>query len=412
MTSAIPESCGLVLAGGGARGAYEAGVLYYLYCDGPAELRERARFKVLAGTSVGALNVSALAASAQNPTVGVRKLADLWKGLSLDSLLPMGMGDLVSVPAWLLGRKSRDSLLPGIGVKQFVAKSIDWEQIHRNLANGDLNAVSLSCTHVPTGRTVVFYETRDGRARPWSRDPHVTAISTRLGPSHARASAAIPLLFPPVSIDGIPYVDGGLRQNTPLSPALRLGSTRILVVGVSQEKRPRENLPREDTAVHVDSLGRPIFMMGKVLNALMLDHVDYDLIRLEHFNHLIHDGEMAFGKDFVDRLNHVLHGQRGAHYRYIPHLTLRPSKDIGSMAAEYARSREFMRGDRGVTARLIRTLARAEPRTEADLTSYLLFDGGFAERLMELGMEDAARKRDALLWFFDDPKGGTPSTPR
>lgn len=407
------ESCGLVLAGGGARGAYEAGVLYYLYCDGPAELRERARFKVLSGTSVGALNVSALASSAQSPTLGVKRLADLWRGLSLDSLLPMGVGDLVSVPTWLLGRKNRDSLLPGGGVKDFINKSIDWDQIHKNLAVGDLHAVSISCTHVPTGRTVVFYETRDGRSRPWSRDPHVTAISTRLGPSHARASAAIPLLFPPVSIDGIPYVDGGLRQNTPLSPALRLGSTRILVVGVSHEKRPRAEVPPSGSGAGmasrptVDALGRPIFMAGKVLNALMLDHVDYDLIRLEHFNRLIHDGEEVFGRDFVDRLNHVLHGQRGAHYRYIPHLTLRPSRDIGSMAADYARSPDFSRGDRGITARLIRTLARAEPRTEADLTSYLLFDGGFAQQLMELGMEDAASKREELLRFFDAPRAKT-----
>lgn len=394
------ETCGLVLAGGGARGAYEAGVLYYLYCDGPAELRERAHFKVLCGTSVGAINVSALAASTTNSTVGVRRLVDLWRGLSLGSLLPMGMGDILSIPAWLLGRRNRDSLLPGAGVKDFINNSIDWEQIHRNLATGVLAGISLSCTHVPTGRTVVFYETRDGRSRPWSRDPHVVAIHTRLGPAHARASAAIPLLFPPVSIDGIPYVDGGLRQNTPLSPALRLGSNRILVVGVSHEKVRQEHLTSSGTPI--DAIGRPIFMAGKVLNALMLDHVDYDLIRLEHFNQLMADGERAFGRDFVDRLNHVLHGQRGAKYRQIPHLTLRPSKDLGAMAADYARSARFRR-DSSFTARIMRSLARAEPRTEADLTSYLLFDGGYAEQLIELGMNDAAHRREELLRFFDAP---------
>lgn len=393
------DRCGLVLAGGGARGAYEAGVLHYLYCDGPSELRERACFKVLCGTSVGALNVSALAASAHRPSVGVHKLAETWRSLKLDGLLPMGLGDLLSVPAWLLGRRSRESLLPGGGVKDFVNRMIDWEQIHRNIHTGDLHAISLSCTHVPTGRTVVFYETTDARPLPWSRDPHVSAIATRLTASHARASAAIPLLFPPVSIDGIPYVDGGLRQNTPLSPALRLGSSRILVVGVSQAKKQYyENVP--GGGVQVDSLGRPIFMMGKVLNALMLDHVDYDLIRLEHFNQLIHDGERAFGRDFVDRINHVTHAQRRAHYRYIPHLTLRPSRDIGTMAAQYARGPALRAADGGFTARMIRTLARAEPREEADLTSYLLFEGGFAQQLMELGMEDAKRHLDALLRFF------------
>jgi NTE family protein len=392
------ERCGLVLAGGGARGAYEAGVLYYLYCEGPAELRERANFKVLSGTSVGAINVSALAAASHAPTLGVRRLMELWRGLQLDDLLPLGFTDLWSVSAWLLGKNERESLLPGNGVKRFINDSIDWAQIHQNLGSGVLEAVSLSCTHVPSGRTVVFYETRDGRPRPWSRDPHVTSIHTRLGPPHARASAAIPLLFPPVAIDGIPYVDGGLRQNTPLSPALRLGSTRILVVGVSHEKQQKSLADLE--GVRTESLGRPVFMMGKVLNALMLDHVDYDLIRLSHFNHLIRDGEGVFGSDFSQRLNKVTFAQRQATYRVVPHLTLRPTQDIGGMAAEYARSRRFL-ADRGLTAKTIRLLARAEPRTEADLTSYLLFDGGFAEKLMQLGADDARAKRDELQRFFD-----------
>jgi len=394
------ESCGLVLAGGGARGAYEAGVLYYLYCEAPAELRERVHFKVLSGTSVGAINVSALAAASHAPALGVRKLMELWRGLKLDDLLPIGFSDLWSVSAWLLGKNQRESLLPGNGVKDFINDSIDWDQIHKNLASGVIHAMSVSCTHVPSGRTVVFYETRDGRPRPWSRDPHVTAIHTRLGPAHSRASAAIPLLFPPVAIDGIPYVDGGLRQNTPLSPALRMGSSRILVVGVSHEKR-QKSLADLD-GVRVDSLGRPVFMMGKVLNALMLDHVDYDLIRLGHFNQLIADGQGVFGSDFADRLNQVTYAQRQARYRVVPHLTLRPSRDIGGLAADYARSREFL-ADRGLTARTIRLLARAEPRDEADLTSYLLFDGGFAERLMQLGADDARAKRDELLRFFDAP---------
>jgi NTE family protein len=226
----------------------------------------------------------------------------------------------------------------------------------------------------------------------------VTSINTRLGPAHARASAAIPLLFPPVAIDGIPYVDGGLRQNTPLSPALRLGSTRILVVGVSHEKKQKSLA--DLGGVRTESLGRPVFMMGKVLNALMLDHVDYDLIRLNHFNHLIRDGEGVFGSDFSQRLNKVTFAQRQATYRVVPHLTLRPTQDIGGMAAEYARSRRFL-ADRGLTAKTIRLLARAEPRTEADLTSYLLFDGGFAEKLMQLGADDARAKREELLRFFD-----------
>lgn len=395
------ERNGLVLAGGGARGAYEVGVLHYLFVDAEPELREVARFHVLAGTSVGAVNSCALAAAADNPTVGIRRLADVWRGLTLEGLIPLTLGDLVSVPAWLLGRHRRPALLPGGPIEELVHTSIDWDRVHVNIAAGHVEALAVSCTHVPSGKTVVFYETRDGRPRPWSRDPHVRSVHARIEPPHARASAAIPFLFPPVAIDGIPYVDGGLRQNTPLSPALRLGSTRILVVGMGAERAEPE-LTRRRLKEWNDAVGKPIFLLGKVLNALMLDKVEYDLIRLEHFNLLLQDGEAAFGREFVERLNRIIEPVRGARYRIIPHLAIRPSRDLGCLAAEHARRGRF-RGDRSIIARVVKLLARAEPREEADLTSYVLFDGGFAEKLINLGIEDAHAHRDALLRFFTAP---------
>ncbi|MCA9546686.1 MAG: patatin-like phospholipase family protein, partial [Myxococcales bacterium] len=205
----MPKS-GLVLAGGGARGAYEAGVLYYLFVDGPAELREMANFRVLCGTSIGALNVMATAAAAHQPSVGIRKLAELWRNLELDDVLQMGMADLPKLPLWLMGRAKRDSVFPGEPVQKIIREAIDWPQIHLNLAEGHMDAVTVSCTQVPTGKTVVFYETADGRPRKLSRDPHVRPIQARLGVEHCAASAAIPFVFPAVPIDGIPYADGGL----------------------------------------------------------------------------------------------------------------------------------------------------------------------------------------------------------
>ncbi len=392
------EQTGLVLAGGGARGAYEVGVLYYLFVHADAELREAARFDVVAGTSVGAINSAALAASADAPTVGIRRLAQVWRGLSIGDLIPLNLADVLSVPAWLLGRVRREALFPAGPIEQLIRGSIDWDRIHVNVAAGHLHALSLSCTHVPSGKTVVFYETRDGRPRSWSRDPHVRAVHTRIEPDHARASAAIPFLFPPVAIDGIPYVDGGLRQNTPLSPALRLGSTRILVVGMGAEK-VEPTVTRQRLHEWNEAVARPIFLLGKVMNALMLDRVEYDLIHLEHFNLILKDGEQAFGRQFVDRLNHILGPVRGANYRYIPHLAIRPSRDLGRLAAEHVRS-GGLRGERSITSRMVKMLARAEPREEADLTSYILFDGRFADKLVNLGIEDTHAQRDTLLRFF------------
>ncbi len=394
-------SCGLVLAGGGARGAYEAGILYYLFVEAPAELREAVDFSVLSGTSIGALNISALGATIHQPSVGVRRLVDMWRNLDLEQVLRIGLADLVGVPGWLLGRNSRQSIFPGDPVKTLIEGAIDWNQLHVNLGDPKLllDAMTVSATRVPTGKTVVFYETSDGRPRKFSRDPNVRPVYSRLGPEHARASAAIPFVFPAVPIDAIPYADGGLRQNTPLSPALRLGSDRLLVVGLGHEMGEMDH--HSEPPDWRGKLSSPVFMLAKVLNALMLDHVDYDIVRMEHVNRLLEDGEMVFGEQFITRLNAMVTPIRGASYRKVPHVVLRPSQDLGKMAADYVRG-SSMRKHRSVAARVIRTLSRLESREEADLTSYLLFDGGYCERLIRLGAEDAERRLDDLLRLFTE----------
>lgn len=401
---------GLVLAGGGARGAYEAGVLSYIFVDGPPELREMARFRVLCGTSIGALNVCATAASIHQPAVGIRRLVELWRNLKLEDILQLGLRDLRSLIGWATGKSDRASLFPGEPVHKFISEAIDWDRIHINLGEGHIDAVTLSCTQVTTGKTVVFYETGDGKPRRLSRDPHVKPIQCRLNIAHATASAAIPFVFPAVSIDNIPYCDGGLRQNTPLSPALRLGSDRLLVVGLGHDKSESPDLPvaTERWRRHLSS---PVFLLAKVLNALMLDHVDYDLIRLRHMNQILEDGEKAFGSQFVRRLNAIATPVRGANYRRIPTLVLRPSQDLGMLAADHVRN-GTLRGSLLGTKKLVQTLAMMEPEHEADLTSYLLFDGGYCEKLISLGYEDAARCRDQLLRFFEeDPQKLVTHTP-
>lgn len=387
---------GLVLAGGGARGAYEIGVLNYLMTEASPALKELARFKVLCGTSVGALNITALAATAHQPSVGISQLVERWKSLTLEQLLPLSFSDLMAIPGWLAGRNKREALFAGGPIKQVINSSVKWENIRNNLENGIIDALSVTCTQVSTGHAVVFYEERQLTPRPWSRDPHVRAVPTYIGQAHARASASIPLVFPPVEVEGALYVDGGLRQNTPLSPALRLGAESVLVVGVGHGRERRRHQDFQDRE---DAVFRPFYLLGKVLDALMIDRIDYDLIRLNHFNMLLQDGEEAFGKRFVERLNDIHSRTRHANYRVIPNMVLKPTRDIGTLAADFIRGGAFQ-GDRSLTSRMIRTMARSEASSEADLASYLLFDGGFASRLIELGMEDAHARRDALIEFF------------
>lgn len=387
---------GLVLAGGGARGAYEIGVLNYLLSESDKTLREKAKFKVLCGTSVGALNITALASMAHDPAKGMKLLVDRWKSLTLDQLLPLTWSDVMALPGWLAGKNTREALFAGQPIKRVINDSVPWEQIRVNLETGVIDALSVTCTQVSTGHAVVFYEERDQAPRPWSRDPHVRAVPTFIGQAHARASASIPLIFPPVQVEGALYVDGGLRQNTPLSPALRLGAESVLVIGVGHGRERRRHADYQDREAAV---GRPFYLLGKVLDALMIDRIDYDLIRMNHFNRLLEDGKEAFGPSFVERLNSIHSRTRHANYRYIPSMVLKPTRDIGVMAAQFIRNGKFI-SERSLSARLIRSMARSEANSEADLASYILFDGGFASQLMDLGMEDAHNRREALLEFF------------
>ena len=391
---------GLVLSGGGARGAYEAGVLYYLFVSAPSELRERVRFQVLSGTSIGALHVTSLGAGMHEPALQVRRIVELWRELTVDRVLPLYLRDLLGLSRWLFGKSGKSSIFSEDAINQLLHDFVDWDQLHKNLDAGLFEALTVSCTQVPTGKTVVFYETRDGRERFFSRDPHVRSVYSRIGARHARASAAIPFVFPPVNIDGLPYVDGGLRQNTPLSPALRLGSDRLLVVGLGHEKSVEDEGELPQWSLR---LSNPVFLLAKVVNAIMLDHVDYDLIRLDHFNRLLTQGEAAFGEGFVSRLNEVLSPLRQAEYRHVPYIALRPSRDLGQLAAQYLKH-NTVKTNQPLLRRLIMTLAKLESRDEADLCSYLLFDGGYCEQLINLGIEDAHAKREALMRFFDEPQ--------
>lgn len=392
----LKDKFGLVLSGGGARGAYEAGVLYYLFVSAPQELRERVQFDVLSGTSIGALHATAVGAGMHDPASHIQRVVDLWKSLSVEQVLSLNIQGLVGLSSWVMGRSKQQSIFPAEPIENLLRDMVDWDQLHTNINDGLFEAITVSCTQVPTGKTIVFYETRDGRPRPFSRDPHLQPVYARLDLPHAQASAAIPFVFPPVSIDGIPYVDGGIRLNTPLSPALRLGSSRLLVVGMGHEKKVSDS----EEGIEWRRLSSPVFLLAKVVNALMLDRVDYDLIRLDHFNRLLTQGESAFGLTFVDRLNQVLEPLRQARYRHVPYLAIRPSRDLGEMAARYLRENR-VRTSQPLMARIIKLISKLEHPNEADLCSYLLFDGAFCERLITLGVEDARKRHDDLMRFFD-----------
>jgi NTE family protein len=404
---------GFVMSGGGSRGAYEAGIIHYLRTDLAKRMGRHVPLDIVSGTSVGAINAAFLAATMEDPDAQAAQLVAAWRALRIEELISLRAIDVLRATRLLLGGEPPPpapgsfrygGLLDTGGLERFVLRVIPWRGIDRSLRGRHFHAISVSATHVGTGHTVVFLSCAEPAPREWSRDPFVRHRAARIGPRHVLASAAIPMLFPAVKIGDEYYTDGGLRQNTPMSPAIRLGADRLLLVSLRHVAPQPKELQRE----RAEAYPKPLFLAGKALNALLLDHTEYDLARMQRINLILEAGNASFGDKFEDMMNHALVRLRGAPLRRIQAVHIRPSEDIGALAAQFVRSGR-MQVDGRVARRLIQRLAAGEARHESDLLSYLLFDGTFAQQLIDLGRHDAAKKADELAQLFDVPP--VPATP-
>jgi NTE family protein len=396
---------GFVLSGGGSRGAYEAGIIHYLRTDLARRLGRHVPIDIVTGTSVGAINAAFIAATSNDPDAQAKQVIAAWSSLRIEELISLRATDVLRAARLLLGGEPPPpapgsfrygGLLDTSGLERFVIRTIPWRGIERNLRARHVHALSVSATHVGTGHTVVFLSSAEPVPREWSRDPFVRHRAARIGPRHVLASAAIPLLFPAVKIGDEYFTDGGLRQNTPMSPAIRLGADRLLLVSLRYVDREPQSIERE----RVEAYPKPLFMLGKALNALLLDHTEYDLMRMQRINLILEAGNASFGARFEDMMNHELVRLRGAPLRRIQAVHIRPSEDIGKLAAQFVASGK-MKVHGLIARRLIGRLAEGEAAHESDLLSYLLFDGDYASQLIELGRHDAAKKEDELAALFD-----------
>jgi NTE family protein len=397
----------LVLSGGGARGAYEAGVLRYIREDLAGDLGGQVMFDIISGTSVGGIHACFVAGTCDIPRRQGRMLCERWESFVLEELVNFGMKDFLRAPATLLGSghilevEKGEKRLGGIvdvsQLERMVRRLTPWARITPNCQRGFFESLSVTATDIGSGKSVVFVESRRPLP-PWSQDPFVRVQSVDIGCEHALASAALPILFPAIAVGERFYCDGGLRQNTPLSPALRLGADKVLVIGLRHKPRPEEG---EDEA----SMPFPgaAFLAGKILNAFLLDHIDYDLDRLRRFNAFIEAARSTGDEAHLRRLDEVVTRSRGAPYRVVGELMVRPSIDLGEIAGEIARAGRFKGTGGGAGIRLLRRLAGAGGgASESDLLSYILFDGIYAAELVRRGYEDARARHDDLANFLQD----------
>jgi NTE family protein len=400
----------LVLAGGGARGAYEAGVLRYLHGELAQRLGFAPRFDVYSGSSVGAVHSCHLAARAHEPAAGARKLSEIWSQMSFGSVYRFGLGDAVScvrtLCASLLGYSDQSGRAPrrlhGLlntePLEQLVVHQIPWRQLRRNLRGGLLEALCVSATDVGRGRIVSFIDAASADLAGWAKDASNVALRTRIGPDHALASAAIPMMFPAIRIGGTYYVDGGLRHSSPLTPALRLGANRLLVVGMHGSATARGEDPL--AAERLEKFRTLGFVIGKVLNALLGDRLEADIRNMHALNTVLRAGIECHGPDHVQAITPAVRQARGHPLQIVEDVLITPSEDIGQLASRHVRRLHRDGGGSPFGRFVFRALTRGEPEDEADLMSYLLFEGAYANDLMELGAADAAAREEQLAKLF------------
>jgi NTE family protein len=372
-----PDSNGplaVVLAGGGARAAYQVGVL-----SAVAEAYPDLDIPIYTGVSAGGINTGYLAAHPGPFADAVEGLRAEWGRLVPDNayaIRPMHIGRAAARWArnMLLGRSTGPPVLRGVlnmaPLGAFLASIFEPEGIHRNIQAGRLRAVAVSATSYTTGQTVTFLEgTAD--VPTWERAMRV-AVRTRLTLRHLLASAAIPIIFPAVKIDGAYYGDGSVRQTAPLAPAIHLGAGRILAVAMragARAERPAQTAYSYPVAAEV---------FGLLLHSVFLDTLDADAERLQRINFLLHS--LPPGAE--------THG-----LREVGLMMIRPSRDVGALARGYA-----LHVPRGVEF-LIRSVGGGDIRA-SDFLSYLLFHQGFIQALTELGYEDTRRRRGELEDFL------------
>ncbi len=370
----------LVLSGGGARGAYQVGVL-----NGLADITSKAGikipFQILSGVSAGAINASVLAAGNDDFVSSARKLADLWGTLKTENVfktdaLSIGkiglkwVGEL-SFGA-LTGTTPGNSLLDTAPLFELIKKNLQSEKIAEQINKGILKALTITAMACKTSTAITFVE-GDKTCVDWERARRKSE-KANIKAEHIMGSSAIPILFPPIAIEDRFFGDGCVRNLAPCSAALHLGADRLFIVGVRMTADSAYDRAFA-TSKKSPSVAR---VVNVILNAVLLDGVEVDVERLNRIN------------DFLKKVPAEHHAQ--LNFKPVHHLFMSPSHDIGEIASSMSSK----------LPRIIRFVLKGLGPLEdaSEIISYLLFEKEFTSQLIELGYDDVIRRKEEVLKFF------------
>ncbi len=388
----MEKRAALILTGGGARAAYQVGVLKAIAEFLPR--RAHCPFAIICGTSSGALNAATLAVNAGNFRMGVQYLTNTWKNFHANQIYRTDViGVFNNSMLWLAGvilntiginKLTRVSMLDNSPLVELLEEMLPCEKIQESIDAGLLHALSITASGYSSGQSVTFFQGVE-QLVPWRRKGRV-GMPTQIEIKHLLASSALPFIFPATLINREYFGDGSMRQIAPISPALHLGATRVLIIGVSVNVNP-EHPDRAATGAY-PSLAS---IAGHTLNSIFLDSMEVDLERMKMINDLV----AIMPEEMLERTD----------LRHIDALVISPSQPIEKIAERYAAELPW-------TIRLLLRLVGARQQSGGTLVSYLLSEKKFCRALIDLGYQDALKQRDEIMDFLEVKPGQDDGMPQ
>ncbi len=375
----VKPKVGLVLTGGGARAAYQVGVLRAI-----ADLlpdKRRNPFPVICGTSAGAINAASIAVSANNFAEGVERLEAVWSNFHVNHIYRSDLAGvarntmrcLISLVSTEYGKHNAISLLDNSPLQALLRNQFSFRTIQHCIRTGALHALGLTAWGYTSGQSVTFYQAAS-QVTPWKRAQRL-GIPVAIGIEHLMASSAIPFIFPAVKLNREFFGDGSMRQLAPISPALHLGADKVLIIGVRKMVT--------DEPKRVSATGYPPFaqIAGHALNSIFVDSLDVDLERLLRIN------------ETLKLIPPEVFAQKNIALRPVEAMMISPSQGINEIAQKYT----------STLPRIMRYLYRAIGAmgpNGSTLLSYVLFEIPFCRELIQLGYNDTMQQKEELLKFI------------
>lgn len=371
----MPTSIALVLGGGGSRAAYQIGVLKALAQFYPRN--HGVPFKIISGTSAGAINATSLATHASCFHLGVRKLEWVWRNFETHKVYRSSLGGVLKHLGKMALKGLQDdrintdaaSLLDNSPLRKLLNQLIDFKRIDRNIANDALTALSIDASCYNDSRSYSFFQAND-KIEDWHRARRM-GLRTRLNTEHLLASSAIPMVFPSIKLNQAYFGDGSVHQLSLLSSPIHLGADKIFVINLDS--------PHKITNLELKYHPKTATIAGHLLDTIFSDTLNSDLERLERINTTL----SMIPKENRAKLS----------LRPIETLVIKPSEDLSLMAARYYQDMPY-------TIKSLLRLIGLDRQSDSSIVSYLLFEKSYTSALINLGYSDAMAQVDEIKTFF------------